>query len=133
MTETKKTDGDAGIQPTAPKKWSIKNQVGRDKMVSLDYPISDGETEINEIKVRRCLGSEIKAYWDALDDHDPKSGNPMPLIPTIECDVEVWEALDADDRTKIEEAAENFMPRQLKEAAMQFAELNLKTGENSSG
>lgn len=95
----------------------------REKMVPLVYPVEyDGKT-ITEIRVCRITGKQVQTYMQSMGTSDQ-----FVIPPMIDCPFEVWEALDADDQTAVEEAAMPFFPRRLKEAAT----LLLQSGGPSS-
>lgn len=101
----------------------ILNPEGRSKQVPLQFPVEFDGTVWSAIEVRRCTGGEIKAYFDQMG-----AGGDFVLPPVIQCPMEVWEALDADDQFVVDEEAQAFMPRRLKAAV----ELLSGTGVNTS-
>ncbi|WP_378952049.1 hypothetical protein [Mesorhizobium sp. ANAO-SY3R2] len=83
----------------------------RSATVPLDYEVEFGGKVWTEITVRRVTGKEVQGYIDAL----ARGENIAP--PMFECPLEVYDALDDDDRMAVEEAALPFLPRRLKAAA----------------
>jgi hypothetical protein len=80
----------------------------REKLVPLEYPVEfDGQT-YDVIKVRRVSGQQMAAFLDKV-----RSGADFVLAPMVDCPVEVWDALDADDQAAVDEAAREFLPRRL--------------------
>jgi len=100
------------------------NMEGRSKRIPLQYPFELDGVLWEEVEIRRCTGSEITAYVN-----DMVAGGDFVLPPVIQCPIEVWNAMDADDQFTVDEAAKAFMPRRLKAAV----ELLSGTGANTSG
>lgn len=78
------------------------------KIVPLEWPVEFAGTVYYQIRVKRVTGGAVRACFDKL-----RAGEAI-MPPMIECPIEVWEALDADDQTTIDEAAAPFVPRKLK-------------------
>lgn len=102
----------------------IKNPEGRSKRVPLVYPVEFDGVDWVDIEIRRCTGAEITAYVNSM-----ATGGEFVLPPVIQCPIEVWNGMDADDQFMVDEAAQAFMPRRLKAAV----ELLSGTGANTSG
>ncbi len=102
----------------------IVNLEGRSKTVPLEYPVEFAGAVWDSIEIRRCTGQEIADYFNRMSQ-----SATFVMPPVIQCPVEVWQALDADDQDTIDEAAQAFMPRRLKAAV----ELLSETGANMSG
>lgn len=86
----------------------IENPAAREKLVQLQWPVRFGETLVTEIRVRRITGREVQDFFAKLKD----GGSLMP--PTVDCSIEVWDALDADDQAEVDREAADFFPRALK-------------------
>lgn len=110
-------------EPGAPPIARIINPQGRSKSVPLQFPVEFDGKVWDAIEVRRCTGTEIRAYFDKMGE-----GGQFSLPPVVQCPMEVWAALDADDQFTVDETAQAFMPRRLK-AAVKFLS---ETGENTS-
>lgn len=110
-------------EPGAPPVARIINPQGRSKSVPLQFPVEFDGKVWDAIEVRRCTGAEIKAYFERMGE-----GGAFALPPVVQCPMEVWDALDADDQFVVDEAAQAFMPRRLKAAV----ELLSAVGEKSS-
>jgi hypothetical protein len=83
--------------------------------VSLDWPVEfDGKTNAT-IRVRRVTGLEVETFLKEIGAL--KGDAPMLKPPMIDCPIEVYEALDDDDRLRVEEAMVAFLPRRLTEVA----------------
>ena len=83
----------------------IVNPAGREKMVPLDYPVEFRGIVYEEIRVKRVTGREVADYFELMGQGAAK----MP--PTVDCPVEVWDALDADDQHKVDGFAIDFFPQ----------------------
>lgn len=109
----------------APKAARIVSTKEREKVVPLEYPIEfDGKTW-EAVTVRRVTGRQIEEYMDAIAR---KERVPPPMI---ECPLEVYDAMDDDDRLAVDEAVIPFLPRRLRAAAE--AVQSLQAGEGTSG
>lgn len=95
----------------------------REKMVPLDWPVEHDGQIITEIRVRRVTGKEVQDFITKMG-----SSPEYVIPPVIDCPIDVWNQIDADDTVKIEKEAENFLPLRLKEV---FAWL-LQNGENTA-
>lgn len=83
--------------------------------VPIDWPVEfDGKT-YDTIRVRRISGREVETFIRQVAAMTDQSPAVMP--PTFDCPLEVYEAMDDDDRLRVEEAALPFMPRRLRAAA----------------
>lgn len=102
----------------------IKTDLPRDKLVPLDWPVEfDGKTYA-EIRIRRLTGQEVQDFIDLLQ----RCGGSNPQPPMIDCPLEVYRAMDDDDRYRVEEASVDFFPRRLRD----MAESTLASAEESS-
>lgn len=117
------TDSTKPEEAKEPPVARIVNPEGRSKLVALQFPVEFDGKVWSAIEVRRCTGAEIKTYFEQMG-----SGGDFVLPPVIQCPMEVWEALDADDQFFVDEEAQAFMPRRLKAAV----ELLSGTGGNTS-
>jgi hypothetical protein len=70
-------------------------------MIPLEWPVDFDGKLWTEIEIRRVSGKEVRVYLDALRTSE---GDILP--PMIDCPIEVWNALDADDQQTIDEAAQ---------------------------
>jgi hypothetical protein len=85
----------------------------REKDVPLEFPFElDGKTW-DSVKIRRATGAEVEAYMDAL-----QSGESA-VPPMFDFPMEVYDAMDDDDRYAVDVAVVPFLPRRLKVAAEQ--------------
>lgn len=98
----------------------------RSKVVDLDWPIEVNGVVWERVTVRRVTGGEVAAFISAVASMD--DSEPRPPMPVIECPMDVYEAMDDDDRLKVEQEALPFIPRRLLEAA----EWTLEKEETSS-
>lgn len=89
----------------------IVTTLPRKKVVKLTYPVEFDGRLYEVINIRRITGGEVADYTDRLQQRE----RLMP--PVVDCPVEVYEAMDADDQFFVDEAAMDFLPRQLKVAA----------------
>lgn len=81
----------------------------REKMVPLEWPVEfDGKT-YDAIRVHRVTGKEMRVFMEQLATGQ---GDVMP--PMVDCPIEVWNAMDADDQQTIDLAAMEFTPKRLK-------------------
>lgn len=89
----------------------IVTKLPREKEVTLTYPVEFDGRLYETIRIRRITGGQVADYMDRLQQGE----RIMP--PVVECPVEVYEAMDADDQDMVDEAAMDFLPRRLKAAA----------------
>lgn len=80
-----------------------------EKLVPLEWPIEFDGKLWTEIRVHRVSGKAVRDYLDAL-----RSSEADILPPMIDCPLEVWNALDADDQHTVDLAAAEFTPKRLK-------------------
>jgi hypothetical protein len=80
-----------------------------EKLVPLEWPIEFDGKVYNEIRVHRVSGKEVRDYLEAL-----RTSEANILPPMIDCPIEVWNALDADDHDAVDQAALEFTPKRLK-------------------
>lgn len=96
----------------------------REKFVDLDYPVEFDGVVYEKIRIQRITGKELEDYFDSLG-----TGKAFQIPPVVDCPVEVWDAMDADDQDSVDVVARAFMPRRLKAAAKLLG----VPGEASSG
>ena len=106
MADEKKTE--APEIPVA----RIVSEKPREKLVPIDFPVEFDGIVYEAIKVRRISGKELQTYFDGLG-----VAGVFNIPPVVDCPMEVWDAMDADDQEKVDEIALAFMPRRLKAAA----------------
>lgn len=80
----------------------------RSKFITLEWPVEFDGKVYHQIRVHRVTGKEMRDFMEKLRTSD---GAVMP--PMIDCPLDVWEGMDADDQLAIDEAAAEFMPRRL--------------------
>ncbi|TIS37495.1 hypothetical protein [Mesorhizobium sp.] len=103
----------ADPEESAPKTARVVSSAPREKMVPLEFEVEfDGKTW-TEVRIRRVSGKEVEDYMEALG----RGERPMP--PMFDFPLEIYEAMDDDDRLAIDEAVIPFLPRRLKAAAEQ--------------
>lgn len=83
----------------------------RERMVPLEYPVEFDGVTYDTIRIRRVSGKQMADFFESVRSTE---GNVMP--PVVDCPVEVWDALDADDQFTIDQEAADFMPKRLKDA-----------------
>lgn len=83
----------------------------REASVPLDWPVEWDGHLYEAIRIRRVTGLEVETFVREIQVRDENA--PFPKAPMIDCPVEVFEALDDDDRLRVEEAMGPFMPRRL--------------------
>lgn len=89
----------------------IVSGLTREKTYTLVWPVEFDGVVYTDIRIHRCSAAEIDAWVDAVARGD------RVTPPVIDIPVEVWDAMDADDQTDLDQAAMDFMPRRLKVAA----------------
>jgi hypothetical protein len=90
----------------------IVSAIPRSKEIALDWPVEFDGKMYDAITVRRVSAAEVSTYVSLISQGDPAAAK----LPTIDCPLEVWRALDADDAAKVEEACVDFLPLRLKSA-----------------
>lgn len=83
----------------------------REKFIPLEYPVEFDGKLYEQIRIHRVSAQEVSDWIKRLDG----DGDQMP--PVVDCPMEVWNALDADDQDTVDKEAMAFTPRRLKEAA----------------
>jgi hypothetical protein len=97
-----------------PKRARIISPKERSASVTLEWPVEfDGET-YESITIRRITGRELEAYIETITAMP--EGGLSPKSPMIDCPPEVYDALDADDRARLEAALFPFLPLSLRAA-----------------
>lgn len=99
---------------SAPKpEAKIVSSKERSTTVALDWPVEFDGQMYESITIRRCSGKEVDEFVTAAT-----AGNGSSLkAPMIDCPQEVYEAMDDDDRLKLEAALVPFLPRRLTKVA----------------
>lgn len=90
----------------------------RSKFIALEWPVEFDGRIYHQIRVHRVTGKEMRDFMEKL-----RTGDGAVMPPMIDCPLEVWEGMDADDQLTIDEAAAEFMPKRLK--LLQQAAVNL--------
>lgn len=98
-------------QPAGVPVARLKSEDGRERMVPLNYPVEFDGKLWEEVRIRKITGRELADYIEVLQT-SPSSVLP----PMIDCPIEVWDAMDADDQADVDDAAQAFTPRRLKAA-----------------
>jgi hypothetical protein len=120
MTEQKEA---AGEKPAA----KIVSSKARSTTVELDWPVEFDGKVWNEITIRRVTGREVEVFIEAITEK--ADGESRTKFPGIECPQEGYDALDDDDRLRLEDELRPFLPRRL----TQVAGLTQETTGSSSG
>lgn len=115
--EKKETGDVSSVRIVTPKARSAE--------VELDWPVEVDGILYDKITVRRVTGREVEKF--IRDTMEAKDGE-RPQPPLIDCPLAVYEALDDDDRLKLEEAMLPFLPRRL----LMLAESTRESVETSS-
>lgn len=89
------------------------------KIVPLEWPVEFDGKVYHQIRVHRVTGKEMRDFMEKV-----RAGADNVLPPMVDCPLEVWEALDADDQFAIDQAAAEFMPRRLKDLQQAAAALD---------
>ncbi len=98
---------------TGPRAARIASEAPREKLVPLEYPVEFDDKTWTEVRIRRVTGKQVEEYMDAL------GRNERPMPPMFDFPIEVYDAMDDDDRFAIDEAVVPFLPRRLRVAAGQ--------------
>lgn len=113
--ETKKVETASAVVPRA-----------REELVKLEFPVIYDGKAVDHVRVRRVTVGEIMAY--TIKAREAADAGKYTLPPVIDCPVELWELLDQDDASAIEEAALRFFPRVLK-ASLESNDSQETTGD----
>lgn len=97
----------------------------REKVIPLEWPLEYDGKLYEAVTVRRCTGTEIAEYVVAL------AGGQSPLFPGLDCPLEVYEALDADDLESVDEVVRDFLPRRFRAASAPTPEASDNTSTKS--
>jgi len=108
MTDEIITDQPADELST-PAEPRYTSEAPRSKFVSLEWPVEFDGKVYHQIRVGRVTGKQMRDFLQKLSD-----GSEDILPPMVECPIEVWNALDADDQQAVDEAAAEFMLKRLK-------------------
>ena len=90
----------------------INSPKERERLVPIEYPVEFDGKLYTEIRIRRITGKELEDYFETLGN-----GKAFQIPPVVDCPVEVWDAMDADNQDAVDAVARAFMPRRLKAAA----------------
>lgn len=127
MDEALKADENEGAVDAAsstPPEAKIVSDTPRSKVEPLDWPVSYDGKIWKEIPISRCSGEEIDKYIEQMNE------GTAEIPPCIRCPLEVWKAMDDDDRYRIEEVADkDFLPQRLRDMAERLQQIT----EQSSG
>jgi hypothetical protein len=99
----------------------------RSTTVELDCPVEFDGKVWERIEVHRVTGREVEAYIQKITMLSETDARPP--FPVIDCPNEVYEALDDDDRLRLEEAALPFLPRRLTQAAESIRQITEAVSE----
>ena len=89
----------------------------RHATLTLDYPVEVEGRTYNAIVLRRLTAGDVSAYVETLRKaaKDNPNGQARPPIFTDEAGeplpLSLFDALDDDDALRLDEAAEDFLPR----------------------
>lgn len=83
----------------------------RSTTVTLDYPVEFGGQVYETITIKRVSGKEVDEFIQASSAL--KNDEPQPQLPVLDFPREVYDAMDDDDRLRVEEAMLPFLPRRL--------------------
>lgn len=97
----------------APAAARIVGGAPRETVVPLEYPVEFDEKTWSEVRISRVTGRQVEEYIEALS----RGERPMP--PMFDCPIEVYDAMDDDDRFALDQAVVPFLPRRLRVAAEQ--------------
>ncbi len=86
----------------------------RSTTVALEWPVEFDGKVYDTITVRRCSGREVDLFVAAVA---AAADGVSVKTPMIDCPTEVYDAMDDDDRLRLEEAVLPFLPRRLARAA----------------
>lgn len=104
----------------------------RFREVTLEFPVEAGGKLWESVFVHRMTAGEVRDFVEAA--REAMAEGKRAALPMVKdgagksIPVEILDQFDADDFEAIDEAARDFLPRQLKEAA----ERSLATGEATS-
>ena len=118
-TSTEQPAAEPAPAPTAKVVCSGEHE----KLVPLEWPIEFDGVTYTQIRVHRVSGKQVRDYLQAL-----RTSEVDILPPMIDCPIEVWNALDADDQQTVDEAAAAFTPKRLKAIFNAVAALDTAAG-----
>lgn len=122
--------------PLAPKTEFLDGPAPRTITVPLTWPvIIDGMT-YREVTIRRVNGRESRDYY-ASCMATLTHGTPAAVYPGLDLPQSVWDQLDDDDVTAIDEAVEDFLPERFVPLTALMAKLmgrptNEEAGDNET-
>jgi len=97
-------------KPTA--RQLLPEGIEAERRITLAVPIEFGEMVYREVSIRRLKGRDFLKYMNHLGGQD---GNLLCLVTGLPLDV--IDEMDIDDIENVMEAAQDFLPRGLREAA----------------
>ena len=95
--------------PTAPKAEFLEGPAPRSKTVPLKWPVMIDGVTYAELTIRRMNGREAQQYYAACMA-TLSYGTPAQVCPCLDLPQAVWEELDDDDVTAIDQEIEAFLP-----------------------
>jgi hypothetical protein len=98
-----------GAEPAAVPIAKVIYSGEHEKLVPLEWPIEFDGKVYDQIRVHRVSGKQVRDFLEAL-----RTSEADILPPMIDCPMEVWNALDADDQETVDLAAMEFTPKRLK-------------------
>lgn len=84
----------------------------RSAIVPLEYPIEFDGVTYDTVTVRRVTAKEVSDFIDVVAKSEDGADVKAPMI---DCPQEVYEAMDDDDRLRVEQALLPFLPLRLKQ------------------
>lgn len=85
------------------------SEAPRSKFIPLEWPVEFDGKVYHQVRVHRVTGKEMRDFLEKL-----RTAERAVMPPMIDCPLEVWEGMDADDQQTIDEAAAEFTPKRLK-------------------
>lgn len=98
---------------STPAKAVIVSPSDRSMLIGIEWPIEFEGQVFDHIRVRRISAAEVDQFLREVAAQD---GNSV-MLPVIDCPRPVYDAMDDDDRLRVEEAAAAFLPKRLRVAA----------------
>lgn len=109
MTDEAISTEQPAAEPAPPPTAKVIYSGEHEKLVPLEWPIEFDGKVYDQIRVHRVSGKQVRDYLEAL-----RTSQTDILPPMIDCPIEVWNALDADDQETVDLAAAEFTPKRLK-------------------
>jgi len=82
----------------------------RRKAIKLDWPVEFDGKIYESVDIKRCSGAEVDDFLERI-----RNGEGAGMPPMIDCPIEVWDAMDDDDRFKVDKEGWVFFPLRLRE------------------